>query len=80
MNDKVLATVLDVVAPFVKNQAEVTPDLLLIDSGVIDSASMVNILLELEERLGIQLDASDLAFDHFKSCRILADALAARIS
>lgn len=80
MSEKVLDTVLDVVAPFVKDQAILTPDLLLIESGVIDSASMVNILLELEARLGLQLDAADLAFDHFQSCRILAEALAHRVS
>lgn len=78
-SDKVLAVVLEVVAPFVKGGAELTPTLPLIESGVVDSASMVNILLELESRLGIQLDAADLAFDHFQSCDALAGALSARV-
>ena len=78
MTDSILDTVMSVVRPFVDPGIEVTPDLQLLDTGALDSASMVNILLALEARLGIQLTAADLAFDHFQTCRTLADALNTR--
>ena len=78
MTENVLAMVMQIVQPFVDRKFEITPDLPLLETGALDSASMVNILLALEERLGIQLSAADLAFDHFQSCRTLADALSTR--
>ena len=41
---------------------------------------VVNVLLELESRLGLAIGPSDLSFDHFQDCRLLAETLAERIA
>ncbi|RUM98328.1 hypothetical protein EET67_06725 [Pseudaminobacter arsenicus] len=77
-NEDILNEIISIVRPFVDPSLELTPDFALIDSGAIDSASMINILLELEGRLGIQLGAADLTFEQFQSCRTLAGALSSK--
>lgn len=79
MTSSLLDTVLEVVGPFVPEGVALTPDLPLLETDVVDSASMVNILLDLEARLNVTLTAADLSFDHFHSCRTLADALQQRL-
>jgi len=80
MSETTLQTIMDIIRPFAGSKVELTPDLPLLESGLIDSATMVNILLELESRLGLQLDAADLSFDHFQSCRVLAEVFSARLN
>jgi len=46
---------------------------------VLDSASMVNVLLELESRLAVAIGPGDLTFDHFQDCRLLAETLSSRV-
>ncbi len=77
--DKHLHVVMDVIRPFIPEDVVLDADTLLIENAQIDSLNMINILLELESRLGIQLKASDLTFDHFQSCRLLANSLTQRI-
>jgi acyl carrier protein len=67
-----LDIVLNVLRPFARDGAPIEADTQIMELQLIDSAAMVNILLELELRLGIRIAASDLTFDHFQSARILA--------
>lgn len=71
-----LAIILDILQPFAPNGTVIEADTALPD--LIDSAAMVNILLELEHRLGIEIQAADLTFDHFQSPRILAERFAGK--
>lgn len=73
-----LAIVVDTVSAFVPRGVVVDADTQLLERGLLDSVGMVNILLELEARLGITLTPADLAFDHFRDCRLLAARLAER--
>lgn len=73
-----LATVIEVVRAFAPPGTTIDADTPLLDLGVLDSASMVNVLLELESRLGVVIGPSDLSFDHFQDCRLLAETLAER--
>ena len=74
----VLETILDVLKPYTPADTALDVDTQLLELGLLDSAALVNVLLELEFRLGIRIGADDLAFDHFQSPRTLADALAPR--
>lgn len=80
MSQDVLATVIEVVRAFASTGTTIDADTPLIDLRVLDSASMVNVLLELESRLGVAIGPSDLSFDHFQDCRLLAETLAERIA
>lgn len=73
-----LATVIEVVSAFASPGTTIDADTPLIELGVLDSASMVNVLLELESRLGVAIGPGDLSFDHFQDCRLLAETLAER--
>ena len=78
MTADVLATVLNVLKPYTPAATALDANTQLMEQGLLDSAALVNILLELEARLGIRIGADDLTFDHFQSPQTLADALAAR--
>jgi acyl carrier protein len=67
-----LDVVLKVLRPFARNGVPIDADTQLLELQLIDSAAMVNILLELELRLEIRISATDLTFDHFQSARVLA--------
>jgi acyl carrier protein len=79
VNENVLHTVIDVVQVFAPDGATIEADTPLVDNLALDSANMINVLLELENRLNIQLSAADLTFDHFNNCRFLAEALSKRV-
>jgi len=71
-----LEKIISCAQPFVKDGFELKSDTNLMDEAGLDSASMVNILMQLETVLGINLSAADLTFDHFRSCETLAEYFA----
>lgn len=52
----------------------------LLDSGHIDSLTLVDLLLELEERYGVEFAADDLDPEHFSSVEAIADLVNRRRS
>ena len=54
------------------------PDDRLIESGVLDSMSMVNLVIALQGEFPIELDAADLNEQTFGSVRALAELLVSR--
>lgn len=81
MNDAgVLEIVLDVIGAFTPPGAMIAADTPLLENQLLDSASVVNILLELEARLAIVIGPSDLSFDHFDTPGLLAETLAERLT
>lgn len=80
MNDAgILEIVLDVIGAFTPAGTMIAADTPLLENQLLDSASVINILLELEARLGIVIGPSDLSFDHFDTPGLLADTLAERL-
>ena len=47
----------------------------LIDEVGLDSLEMLQFMLEVEERLGLQIDFEALEFDYLRSIRVLAEFL-----
>lgn len=45
----------------------------LLEDGRIDSLTLVDLLLELEERYGVEFSADDLDPDHFASLETIAE-------
>ncbi len=78
-NQQILNTVMDVVQAYAPMGMKIRPDTPLLELQIIDSFSLVNVLLELESRLGISITPLDLTFDHFHDCALLSDALAKRL-
>lgn len=54
------------------------PDDALIASGVLDSLSMVNLVIALQGEFSVELDTGDLNEQSFGSVRAMADLLAGR--
>lgn len=77
---RVLAIILDVIEAFTPPGVAVVADTPLLENQLLDSASVINILLELEGRLGIVIGPSDLSFDHFETPRLLAETLTERLT
>jgi D-alanine--poly(phosphoribitol) ligase subunit 2 len=49
----------------------------LFDAGVLDSLAFVQLLLQLEERLGVTVSLEDLEIDHFRTIELIVDFVAA---
>lgn len=50
----------------------------LLATGRLDSVAVVELLLQLEKRFGIQIDMEDLEIDHFRSLATIAAFIAGR--
>ncbi|HXF82636.1 MAG TPA: acyl carrier protein [bacterium] len=51
----------------------VDPEVDLLDSGLVDSVSLVELVMELERRFGIHLPFEELQIDDFRNVRRIAD-------
>ncbi|MGH7590614.1 MAG: acyl carrier protein [Gemmatimonadales bacterium] len=52
----------------------------LLASGRIDSVTMIELLLLIEERFGVRIDLAEVDFDHFRSLASMAEFVAAHRS
>ena len=57
---------------------ELKPDQMLISSGMIDSFSLVDLALLVEDTFGVHLDDTELNADSFDSLQQLADLVKSR--
>lgn len=51
------------------------PDIDLLETGLVDSIGLVELILELEERFGVTLPMEDLEIDDFRSVYRIADLI-----
>jgi acyl carrier protein len=58
--------------------AELTDDLDLIDNQVLDSLSVVEFSVLLEQRYGVEVKASELVYEHFHSLGAIAAFVAVK--
>jgi acyl carrier protein len=72
--DELQMVVLETVRLFGRGQVD--RDTLLLESGMFDSMSIIQIMLTLEHRLGLRFNSSDLSYEHFSTCRVLSDRVA----
>ncbi len=56
----------------------ISDDELLLERGVLDSASVLELLVWIETQLDIELDQSELSLDNFGSVTLMAEFLIAR--
>ena len=49
-----------------------TPETDLFETGLVDSLTLVELLLQLEERLGVRISVEDIEPDNFRSIRAIA--------
>ena len=49
----------------------------LFETGVLDSLAFVQLLLQLEERLGVTVSLEDLEIDHFRTIEHIVDFITA---
>lgn len=54
-----------------------TPDTDIVDNGALDSFAIVEVLVALEERFGVEVDVDELDVDDFRSARSIATLIAA---
>jgi D-alanine--poly(phosphoribitol) ligase subunit 2 len=54
------------------------PDQDLIEEGLLDSLSLVEMLVLLEQKFGIEMSISDIDFDSFRSVRNIAQFVAGK--
>jgi D-alanine--poly(phosphoribitol) ligase subunit 2 len=58
--------------------AGLTDDEILPQSGLLDSASILELIFWVEEEFSIEIDQSDLSLDNFGTIRRMSDYLEAR--
>lgn len=80
MSDEIITTL----ARFISNEImkqpdrQITPDEALISGGLIDSFSLVDLALFVEETLGVRIDDTELNADTFDSLTQLAELIKSR--
>jgi D-alanine--poly(phosphoribitol) ligase subunit 2 len=52
-----------------------SPDIDLLETGLVDSIGLVELILELEERFGISLPMEDLEIEDFRSVYRISDLI-----
>jgi D-alanine--poly(phosphoribitol) ligase subunit 2 len=52
-----------------------SPDADLLETGLIDSIGLVELILQLEDRFGVSLPMDTLEFDDFRSINRIADLI-----
>ncbi|MBI9049108.1 MAG: acyl carrier protein [Anaerolineaceae bacterium] len=61
-----------------QNNRTIKADEKLISSGLIDSFSLVDLALIVEDEYGVQLDDTELTADHFDTIQELAEIIVSR--
>jgi acyl carrier protein len=59
-------------------EIELTDDVSLIDSGLLDSLSIVYVVQSLQDRFEIELDFADITLEHFDSVTVISELIAGR--
>lgn len=54
------------------------PETDILETGIVDSLTFVELLVSIEEEFGIPVDLAELDLEHFRSVRRIARFLAAR--
>lgn len=58
---------------------EITPDLSLIDGGILDSMSMVSFVQTIQAKLDVEIDFADITLENFDSLEVLIPFLHGRL-
>lgn len=59
-------------------EIEITDDLSLIESGLLDSMSIITVVQELQDAFDIDIDFADVTLDNFDSLEVLIPFIAER--
>ncbi len=74
-NETILKIVTETVNPFLNSQAGFTPETEILESGLIDSLNVLQVIAELERRFGLKIGPLDMTFDDFKTCKTITSRI-----
>ena len=78
--ENLLATTMRIVQETVETDAPIQPDDQLLQSGILDSVSVLQIYLALQSELDVDLDIEDITEESFASIRTITELLERRMS
>ncbi|MCI0399377.1 MAG: acyl carrier protein [Chloroflexi bacterium] len=61
-------------------QMKIAPETSLIDSGIIDSLSLIRLILFIEERFGLSIEDHEVVPDNFDSLQSLKALIASKLN
>ena len=67
-----------VIAESIGSETELDPDFMLLESGLIDSVTILQIFLSLQSETGLALDAEDITEETFESPNSIVAMLQAK--
>lgn len=73
--NSLLRIVIETVELFVPNGAVIQPESMLLEDGLVDSMNILQIVVELESRLGMSIGPLDISFEDFATPQRIADAV-----
>lgn len=76
LKSKIRAKVAELAARLGKNSKNMSDDAVLLEQGLLDSASVLELLVWIEVQLDIELDQDELSLDNFGSIQRMATFLA----
>lgn len=84
MVNDVEGKIIEIVMQTVKNMSgftiELTNDLSLIDGGILDSLSIVNVVQGLQEAFDIEIMVSDITLDNFDTVQLVGNFVKERLT
>lgn len=70
--ESILKIVIETVTPFLNKQDDFLEDTEILESGLIDSLNILQVIAELERRFSLKIGPLDMTFDDFKTCRTIS--------
>ncbi len=80
IGEKVSIIINEILPTFRGLKIELTNDLSLVDSGILDSVSIVRAVQMLQDEFNIVIEASDITLDNFDTIDLIAYFIQQRLS
>jgi len=73
--DPILGKVIDIIRPIARTRTDIQADTAIIQDGIIDSLSVINIIMEIERAFNLQIGAMDVTIDDFQTPEKIAQII-----
>ena len=77
--DELLEVVVDIIQQNLGSPQEIGPDDQLIETGLLDSLSILQVYLALQSETGADLDVGDITEESFSTARTIKDLVQSRV-
>jgi len=74
-NNQHIERIINLIKPMSRGNATIEADTLIIEDGVIDSLSVINLIMEIEREFSMKMGIMDVTIDDFQSPSKIQEAI-----